>query len=67
MTTINTIKVKGMTCGGCAASITRAIRTADPGAKFEVDLKGHAVHVHGDRDEATIKSAIERAGYEVVG
>ncbi len=64
---MTTIKVKGMTCGGCAASVTRAITAADPGAKFEVDLKGHAVHVHGDRDNGAIKSAIERAGYEVVG
>ena len=59
------IKVKGMKCGGCAASVTRAISLADPAAKFEVDLKGQAVHVHGDRDERAIKSAIERAGYEI--
>lgn len=64
---MTTIKVRGMTCGGCAASVTRAIRAADPGAKFEVDLEGHAVHVHGDRDNGPIKSAIEQAGYEVVG
>ena len=62
---MTTIKVKGMKCGGCAASVTRAIRLADPAAKFEVDLKGQAVHVHGDREEQAIKAAIERAGYEV--
>lgn len=62
---VTTIKVNGMKCGGCAASVTRAIEIAAPGARFEVDLKGHAVHVHGDHDEQAIKSAIERAGYEV--
>jgi copper chaperone len=62
---MTTIKVKGMKCGGCAASVTRAISLADPGAKFEVDLKGDAVHLQGDCDEQAIKVAIERAGYEI--
>jgi copper chaperone len=63
---MTTIKVNGMTCGGCAASVSRAIAAADPGAKVEVDLKGHAVHVEGERDQQAIKSAIQQAGYEVV-
>ena len=62
---MTTIRVKGMKCGGCAASVTRAISLADPAAKFEVDLKGQAVHVQGDRDVQAIQLAIERAGYEI--
>ena len=62
---MTTIKVKGMKCGGCAASVTRAISLADPEATFEVDLKGQAVHVLGGRDVQAIKFAIERAGYDI--
>lgn len=61
-----TIKVEGMKCGGRAASVKRAIAAADPDAVVDVDLKGHAVHVQSDRDAATIRSAIARAGYKVV-
>ena len=63
---MTTIKVKGMTCGGCAASVRRAIAEADPKATFDVDLKGQAVHVQGDRDVPVIRAAIVRAGYQVV-
>ena len=58
---MTTIKVNGMKCGGCVASVTRAIRLADPAVRFEVDLKCQAVHVQGNRDEQAFKSAIERA------
>ena len=63
---MTTIKVNGMPCGGCAASVTRAIIAADPSAKVEVDIKGHAVPVQGERDQQAIKSAVQQAGYEVL-
>lgn len=62
------INVKGMTCGGCSAAITRALE-ATPGVRnVTVDLPGSAVTVHYDESAATLaalKSAIEGAGYEV--
>ena len=63
---MTTIKVKGMTGGGCAASVRRAIAEADPHATFDVDLKGQAVHVQGDRDQPVTRAAIMRASYQVV-
>ncbi len=63
---MTTLKVKGMTCGGCAAAIKRAIARVDPGAAVDVDLKGGQVHVQSGRDAATLRSAIETAGYQVV-
>lgn len=33
---MHTFKVENMSCGGCAARITRAIQAVDPDAKVEV-------------------------------
>ncbi len=59
------IKVNGMTCGGCVAAIRRAIGAVEPAAHVEVDLKAKEVRVEGERDLATVKSAIQQAGYKL--
>lgn len=61
-----TYTVLGMTCGGCAKSVTNAILDAVPGADVEVDLSVKTVTVQG-ADEGTVKQAIENAGFEFVG
>ena len=37
--------VEGMTCGGCAGSVTRAVQQADKNARVEVDLATKTVKV----------------------
>jgi len=59
-------KVNGMTCGGCAKSVTNAIIDAAPGAQVEVNLETKSVSVSG-ADEATIKQAVTDAGFEYMG
>lgn len=61
------LKVAGMSCGGCASSVTQAVSAAAPGAKVSVDLKSGEVTVDADAQKETIVSAIEDAGYDVVG
>ncbi|MFC1672803.1 heavy-metal-associated domain-containing protein [Pseudomonadota bacterium] len=61
-----TYTVLGMSCGGCAKSVTNAIQDAQPGAKVDVDLEAKAISVEG-ADEATIKQAVEDAGFEFAG
>lgn len=61
------LKVAGMTCGGCVKSVERAIATAAPGAKVSVDLKSGEVAIDGSAAKQTIVTAIEDAGYDVVG
>lgn len=61
-----TYTVLGMTCGGCAKSVTNAILDAAPGADVNVDLSVKTVTVRG-ADEGTVKQAIEDAGFEFVG
>ncbi len=59
-----TYKVDGMTCGGCARSVTNAITKAAPEAKVSVDLPAGAVTVDGPADEAVVRKAVEAAGFE---
>jgi copper chaperone len=61
------LKVAGMTCGGCASSVTRAVTAAAPGAKVSVDLKSGEVAVDGAASKQAVVAAIEDTGYDVVG
>lgn len=59
--------VQDMTCGGCAASVTRAVQRLDAGAKVEVDLAAKKVAVTSDRSLDEVRSAIAGAGFPVTG
>ena len=61
------LKVAGMTCGGCVKSIDTRIAAAAPGAKVSVDLKSGEVAIDGAAAKQAIVTAIEDAGYDVVG
>ncbi|HEX4522979.1 MAG TPA: cation transporter [Casimicrobiaceae bacterium] len=67
MTTV-TLKVEGMSCGGCVASVTRVL-TALPGVSdATVSLQGGTAQVSFDgarTNPAAMRAAIENAGYEV--
>lgn len=41
-------EVNDMTCGHCASTITKAVKTIDPGADVQVDLGRHLVSVATD-------------------
>jgi copper chaperone len=59
-----TVKVSGMTCGGCAAAIKRAVEGAAPGAAVSVSLERGEVEIVGG-DAATARAAIAAAGFGV--
>lgn len=59
-------KVNGMTCGGCARSVTNAITKAAPGASVTVDLPTATVTVDG-ADADAVKAAVEKAGFDFAG
>lgn len=62
------LRVSGMTCGGCAAAIKRALGAAMPGAKVDVDLTAGVVAVGAQpAQRAAVATAIEDAGYVVIG
>jgi copper chaperone len=58
------LEVSGMTCGGCARSVTRAVEAVPGVDRVAVDLAAATVTVAGGMPEA-IRAAIERAGFAV--
>ena len=63
-----TIKVEGMTCGGCVKSIENALNEQQGISKVAADLDAKTVAVDFDANliqRAGIEQAIERAGFDV--
>jgi copper chaperone len=55
--------VPDMTCGHCAGTITKAVKTADPEATVEVDLASRLVKVASALPQDKIARQIAEAGY----
>ena len=62
---MHTFNVTDMTCGGCAAAITAAIHSVDPGATVNADPATKIVNVESQLPASTIADAIAAAGYRV--
>ena len=56
-------QVPDMTCGGCAKSVTKALRSVDPKARIETDPSIHEVRVDSSADESSLRAALAEAGY----
>jgi copper chaperone len=59
-------QVEGMTCGGCAEAVKRAVLKAAPGATVAVDLAVGRVAVSPVPDAAAVAAAIDRAGFRTL-
>ena len=64
---MTTYRVDGMTCGGCAKSVTNAIKAAAPEAEVSVDLDAKTVTVEGLDDAVKVEAAVDDAGFEFKG
>ncbi|MCW2242845.1 heavy-metal-associated domain-containing protein [Azospirillum canadense] len=60
-------KVPDMSCGGCAASVRKALGTVEGVQEVEVDLATKDVRVAGSAKPDLVRAAIEKAGFEVEG
>jgi copper chaperone len=60
-----TLKVSGMTCGGCINAVTRAIQSRDPQAKVEADLATQTVNLETSLSAAQAGQIITDAGFPV--
>lgn len=64
-----TLKVTGMTCGGCENAVKRVVSTLDGVSHVTASHRENRVTVAFDAlktDRARIARAIETAGYQVV-
>ena len=59
-------KVDDMTCGHCAATITRAVTEIEPTAKVNIDLATHRVRITAAGEAQRFEAAIRDAGYTPV-
>ncbi len=62
-----TITVKGMSCGGCVNSVTKALKGVDGVQDAKVDLQGAKATIIFDDAKTTVaalKEAVEDAGYD---
>ena len=64
-----TVKIKGMSCQHCVASVTKALSQIEGVTDVRVNLeKGEATfNENSPVPEQTIKDAITRIGFEVTG
>lgn len=58
--------VKGMNCGHCTQTITKAILSVDPVAKIDTDIPKQTVTVTSSLDRETLSETIVDAGYDIV-
>lgn len=62
-----TVTIAKMKCGGCAASVEKAVKSVDAQATVAVDLPTKRVDITSSADHQTIVAAIEAAGYPTTG
>lgn len=55
--------IEGMTCGGCAKSVTRAITNLDQNAKVEADPASRTVKVETSVSQAQVQQVLADAGF----
>jgi copper chaperone len=57
------LNVRDMTCGHCVSTVTRAVKSVDPDASVQVDLKSGRVSIDSDAAASELIRAIGAAGY----
>jgi copper chaperone len=58
------LKVQDMSCGHCARTIEKAVKSIDPAAQVAIDLVSSTVAVETKADETAIRDVIRSAGYD---
>ena len=62
---MTTYHVPGMHCGGCRATVERALKGSDPDARVAFDAEARTVAVDSRLDDDALRRAIEASGYEL--
>jgi copper chaperone len=62
-----TFIIDGMSCGGCVNSLTRVLKTVPGVEPLKIEVGKAALRIDTDKvTDDTIKSAVQRAGFELV-
>ncbi|MGH8055071.1 MAG: heavy-metal-associated domain-containing protein [Stenotrophomonas sp.] len=57
------LHIESMTCGGCARSVTAAVKEIDPAATVEIDVPSRIVQVQTSEPSERITQALTEAGF----
>jgi copper chaperone len=57
------LKIEGMTCGGCAKSVAKAIQSVDSNARVETNPAARAAKIETTATLAAILQVLDEAGY----
>ncbi len=60
------LKVPTMACSACLNTIAQAVKTLDPAATIEADLKTKFVTIETVQPESEVRKAIASVGYGAV-
>jgi P-type Cu+ transporter len=63
------LKIGGMTCSACAKAVERAVKKVEGVSEASVNFATEKLHVSYDGNKTnhdTVKSAVKKAGYEVI-
>jgi len=60
-------KVKGMTCGGCAKHVEKALRSVVGIVRVDMDIPNGTATVLGEAPFEVMAEKVAQAGYELVG
>ena len=66
-TPTTTYRVTGMTCGGCAKSLSQAMERTLPGLHFDVSVDKESLTVSGPHASSQVQQAVEAAGFDFGG
>ncbi|HEX4845673.1 MAG TPA: heavy metal-associated domain-containing protein [Geothrix sp.] len=62
-----TYRVSGMTCGGCARHVDKAIRATPGVTEVSVDAARGTATVQGEATFEALSAQVAAAGYQLVG
>ena len=60
-------RVNGMTCGGCAKHVEKALRGVEGVSSVTVDLPQGTASVEGTASLEAMTASVTEAGYQVLG
>lgn len=63
---MNTVKIKGMSCQHCVASVKKALEALPGVSNVTVDLDNNQATFEGNPDAVAVEKAITSIGFEVI-
>jgi len=62
--TLVTLSVKGMSCGGCVSSVEKALLSVSGVEEVTVNLAEHTARIKGEASVSTLIKSVVDAGYD---